>query len=697
MSSNTFNLLCVLSLLFICSLLSAQTETLKDTVEIQEIVVSRKQTTTFSGLSQGKIQLKPATLQKIPFILGNLDLLGVLRLTPGVQNAGDSNTDMYIRGGEPGQNLLLYNDAPIYAPGHLLGFLPLFNADHLSVLEMSSSAIPARLGGKLSAAMEAKSKNTIPSNPELRGSVGLISSQVTAAIPIGKKFAAYISGRGTYLSLILPTVNNAFSSDRDPEEDEDRDSESRKIDDFGYDFYDTNITLLGRLSDQHSLSVDVLASTDHLDVSETDILLNGYVDWTNIAGSIQWDYEPDEERKLHQSVFYSDYKNKLSVSQADLKMGIRAGTKSMGYNATYSFPVRSTNMQTGIQYAYITSQPQRQQIQNIDIDFAANPDTLHRAHDAAIFITAQRELLPRLNSEFGIRYTFFHSRNADYQALEPRVSFRYELAENRYLRASFNRHNQYMHRLSSSGIGIPCDFWMLASNEIQPQSGNTFSAGYYHIFARSGYELSADVYYRKMNCLSEYDYSVTSMENASLYQAICFGKGQAYGLELMLKKNWGKLTGWLSYALARSEREFDDINNGEVFPARYDRRHDFSAVASYTFNDRWDASLVQVFSSGGAYTLPTSWYFIGNTPVKQYGEYNSARMPDYNRTDISVNYWFRPDNGINLSVYNLFMVENPIYVFLSINHDKKKGKIIMDTKKKLLSTIIPSISWRFKF
>ena len=677
--------------------LAAQTNISQDTIEIKEVVVSQKKAATLTGMSQGKIVLKPTALSSLPSILGNLDMLGILKLTPGVQNAGDSNTNMYIRGGEPGQNLLLYNNAPVYTPGHLLGVFPLFNADHLSSLELHASSINPRFGGRLSSAMEVKSKSVIPKKPGVKGSVGLISSQATVEMPLGEKFAAYLSGRKTYLSSVssLPGINDIFNGNRGRKNR--ANNNELKIENIGYDFHDINVTLIGNLSEQHRLTFDMLTGKDNLDISEPNILLNGYLEWGNLCSSIAWDYRPAEDKKLHQSIFFSDYSNLLHTSQAALQMDIKSRTRSMGYNALYSFPIQDADAQIGMQYSHLAANPQLQQTQNIGILFSPNPDTLHRADNMAVFASIQRELLPQLHADIGIRYVVFFSGSASYQAVEPRMSLRYQLAENNYLRASFNRHNQYMHLLSSSQIGIPCDFWAIASDDIPPQSGNTFSTGYYRIFAGTGYELSADIYYRSMNNLSEYDYNVTNIESKTFAQSVLSGKGKAYGLELMLKKNWGKLTGWLSYTLSRSERQFDGINEGRVFSARYDRRHDFSAVAAYTFNSRWDVSLVQVFSSGGAYTLPSSWYFMGNTPIRQYGEYNGARMPNYSRTDVSVNYWFRKDNGLNLSVFNSFMVRNPIYIFLSINHDKEEGKITMNTKNKLLSTIIPSISWRFNY
>jgi outer membrane receptor protein involved in Fe transport len=244
---------------------------------------------------------------------------------------------------------------------------------------------------------------------------------------------------------------------------------------------------------------------------------------------------------------------------------------------------------------------------------------------------------------------------------------------------------------------MPLDFWAPASTQMQPQSGNEFSIGYFQSIRKDDWELSADLFYRTMNHCVEFFQSFPNEANGSYTDNIYAGNGRSYGLEILLKKNYGRLTGWLSYTLGRSERTFEEINQGKTFPARFDRRHDLSLVSSYSFNEKWDASIVYVYATGNAYTLPSSWYFINNTPVKEYGDYNSARMPAYNRTDLSVNYWYRKDNAINFSIFNVFMLNNPIYIFMNVEQEKESGNIQVDVAQKKLYTLIPSVSWRFKF
>ncbi len=680
----------VSALIFIPSILPAQeqnTSLSKDTVQIKEIVVSGSRDRKMTGMLTGKTVFNPEALEKLPSILGNTDVLKLLELTPGVQNAGDGNTNLYVRGGDPGQNLLLYNDVPVYTQGHLLGFFSLFNADHLSVLEMHKSAIDAGYGGRLSSVVSVRSKNIIPEKAGIQGSVGLLSSQATVSTPIGKNWAVYLSGRKTYISLLMNPLLDATINN----------NAENRVDDTAYDFYDGNFTLAGRLSSRDEIRIDAFMGKDHLDIVDDDILLNGTLIWENRSLSAHWSHTFNEEQNLSQTVFYTSYENHLSSFQAKMGIDLFSDITDWGYKNNYTFRIGEIALQTGIQYTRHDIQPQSADMQNLNMVFQGRETEPNLAHDFSTFLSGRLFLWERLTADLGIRYNLFAPNSKTFHSIDPRLSFRYRIKENQYLRTSYTRQNQYVNLLSPSSVGIPTDFWICATDQIKPQSGNAFSAGYYQTFAEDMYEFSADIYFRTLSGVTEYDQNLTGAYDQPFTAGIMYGKGKAYGLEILLKKNYGKFTGWIAYTLGHSDRTFDGINRGKTFPAEYDRLHDLSVVTSYTFNPRWDLSVVCVYASGNAYTLPSSWYFINNNPVKQYGSYNGARMPDYNRTDLSLNYWFKKDNGINFSVFNIFMVNNPVYIFMNVRQDPDKGTIFVDVKRKKLATIVPSVSWRFKF
>jgi len=652
----------------------------------KEVIITPSKKETDIGTTGGKIVISPDNVSKLPSMLGNTDLLKLLELTPGVQNSGDGNTNIYIRGGDTGQNLLLYNQISLYTPGHILGLFPLFNSDHVSTLTLSKSGIQAKYGGRLSSVINVESKKTLPDTISITGNAGLLASQATLAIPLGKKSGLYLSGRKTYLNLFLQPLLDASVN---------RNSKSR-IEDSGYDFYDTNITWIGEFSENSRITVDAFLGSDNLQIAEKELYLNGTMDWTNRSLALQWDTKI-RKQTLSQQIYISSYNNKLDVKQAEMGLHLSSSIRDKGYRNNYSFSIARTSMDIGMQYIFHEITPQIYNMTNVNQPYYTETVSTQKAHDGALYVQSSIPVGSQIKTELGLRYNIFY-HNKLFHSIDPRMTLRYWLTDQTSLRLSYDRQHQYMNLLSPSSIGIPTDFWLAVSGDIPPQSSHEFSFGYTQSFPKANLDASAEIYYRNMDNLTEYSKNFLKGQSDSYFSDILLGSGRAYGIEIMLKKNYRKFAGWISYALARSERNFDGINDGRTFPARFDRRHDLSVVGTYTFSEEWDMSAVYAFATGCAYTLPSSWYLINNTPVKEYGNYNGARMPNYNRADFSVNYWFRKErNGLNFSVQNLFMVNNPIYVFLSVATDKKTGILTVKVKQKTLYKIVPSISWRFKF
>ena len=652
----------------------------------EEIEVTGRKDETGIRAIGGNITITPDNVSRLPSMLGSTDLLRLLELTPGVQNAGDANTNIYIRGGEAGQNLLLYNRVPLYTPGHLLGFFPLFNSDHTSALVLNKTGIHAKYGGRLSSVISVEGKNTLPAEASISGNVGILASQATLAIPIGKKQGLYLSGRKTYINLFLEPILDATVNRKS----------AHKVEDLNYDFYDTNITWIGEVSAKDKIIVNAFFGNDELYINESELYLNGKLNWSNRLFALQWDTKANN-RDLSQQIYGSAYKNKLNLSQTEMSMYLSSAIQDIGYQNSYTFSIANIPMEVGMQYAYYEITPPRYSMTNMAQTFYSETPPIQQAHGSGFYAHSIIPFASQLRAELGLRYNLFY-QNKFFHSLDPRVTLRYWLQSEVCFRLSYDRQHQYVNLMSPSSIGIPTDFWLAVSKDIPPQSGDQFSVGYTQAFPNANFDLSAEIYYRKMNNLTEYSQNFLNGLNGSYIENILLGSGKAYGLEAMLKKSFGKLNGWISYALGRSERNFSEINNGRTFPARFDRRHDLSVISTYTFNRRWDISTIYAFATGGAYTLPSSWYLINNTPVKEYGDYNAARMPNYSRMDLSVNYWFKRDrNGINFSVYNLLMTNNPIYVFLSVSKNEDTGEMEVRVRQKRLYSIVPSISWRFRF
>ena len=654
----------------------------------------QSKTTQISGISSGKVTLFTEGIKSVPTLMGTTDVLKVLELTPGVQTSGEGKSNIHVRGGDPGQTLLLYADIPIYTPGHALNIFPLFNADHLSTTALVKGGVNAGYGNFLSGAIISQPKTFVPQKTALKGSVGLLSSQVTADFRINDKFGAYVSARKTYLNLFIkPLLDNTINQNA-----------KNPVDDLRYDFHDISATVIGMLSDKNKLLINILTGQDKLKIAEDYIGTQSSLKWVNSGASTQLETQLGEHSKLTQQLIYSHFQNNLQASLSDIELKNFSKISNFGYNNKVNYRLKNIPFESGVQYKYYQLYPQEFEksqsgLQQPDIAFGENI-----AHNVSIFTSTTLNLLPQLTLESGIRYDYFHSlisrteKEKDFHSLDFRLFGRYRLSEMQTIRATLSKNTQYVSKLFPSSTGLPIDFWVAASSEIRPQHGIETSLGYYQAIANGMFEISSDVYFRKMNDVMEYNQNFIENENILFTEKIMFGTGWAYGIELMLKKNIGKLTGWLSYSLGRSERRFSEINNGEIFPAKHDRTHDLALTTNYVFNEKWDFSLTQIYATGNPYTVPTSWYFISNMPVQEYGKYNASRLPDYNRTDISVNYWFKENNGINFSIYNVFAVRNPLYISLSVQEvEDRKDKLRLTMRKKTLFTIMPSISWKFKF
>lgn len=627
-------------------------------------------------------------------MMGTPDVLKILELTPGVQTSGEGKSNIYVRGGDPGQTLLSYAGIPLYTPGHAINIFPMFNADHLSTVELIKGGVNASYGNLMSGAILTQPTENIPAKTSVKGNVGLLASQATLGLRVNDKVGIYVSGRKTYLNALLKpllamTLKNNLHND---------------LEEISYNFHDANVTAIAKLSEKNKLVINFLGGQDRLDISEQIIGMQGLLDWHSIALGAKLESELQGGKKLQQQITYSSFQNLFSVSLSEIHVKTLAGIKDLGYDNKFNYTIKGLSFESGVQYKYYQLYPQEFEKQQSSIDFPDLSFGMNDAHYAALFTTTTLNMLPGLTLEPGLRYNFFHSRIVEkdtrksFHHIDFRLFARYQIDGEKFLRATMSHNSQYVSKLFPSTTGLPTDFWVAASGEILPQYGNEVSVGYYHTVMDGMFELSSDIYFRKMKNVVEYTQNFIESENSLFTEQIFCGQGRAYGIELMLKKNFGNFTGWLSYSLGRSERNFDEINDGETFPARHDRTHDFSFSGSYVFNKKWDVALTQILATGNTYTAPSSWYFINNTPVKEYGKYNNARLPFYNRTDFGVNYWFKENNGINLSIYNVFAIRNPLYVSLRVEQvEEAKNKISISMKKRTLFTIMPSISWRFKF
>lgn len=670
-----------------------------------------------SGLSGGRIDLNMEELKGLPKFMGTNDPLKILQLTPGIQTAGEGNSGIFIRGGEPGHNLILWNEAPIYNASHLLGLFSIFNTGHIGTFKLHKSNMQADRGGRLSSLLEITSPEKIPEKTTISGDIGLISSQATLALPLSGKTAVYLSGRKTYVGLTLKPFIRSMVSNKGNEMP------------FDYEFQDYNFSLVSKPSDRDQISFNAYWGGDKLRIEDEDYMLDGKLEWWNLASSLSWQHRWEKGLSMKNTLFMSQYRNTLHIRQNSLSARLPSDIRDWGFRNRFSFHQSGIHFTAGAEYIYHTVRPQSPAIEAREGQWGDSEVQTYHTHETAVFLTARFHPIPRLTTELGVRYSF-HFQTGPYDdfqynehgeviasnhfgrgkafgfkhAPEPRISLRYTPGENNSVQFSYNRQRQFINLVSISGVGLPTDFWVPASKNIPVQTGDNFSLGYFQSLWSNAYEFSTEVYYRRMNHQMEYKSNLFDLFNQQyiLEKSINYGKGKAYGVEFMLKKNWGKLNGWIGYTLGWSKRFFPAIREGNAFPAKHDRRHDLSLVASYKLNEKWDFSSVFVYATGNAFTMPQGIYMTEGNIVKEYGKYNGARMPAYHRLDISANYWFfkqkNRESGLNFSIYNVYKHSNPMYIFIVAKPSEHgNNQIGIKQKDKRLYDIIPSVSWTFKF
>ena len=656
-------------------------------IQLGEAVISARSRALVNFSESGTVSLNSQKLSNIPSVLGTPDMIKALQLMPGVQNSGETNGYLYVRGAEPGHNLMLYNRVPVYGTSHLLGIFPFYNADHIDRIHFDKSGSDTQFGNRLSAKIQALSPDQLPDRLSVKGNVGLVVSQLTLSSPLGERAGLILSGRQTYIDQIITPLLVR--------------SKNQEIVDMGYSFSDANLTFMLRPTIKHRIDVNAFASGDRFRMKDDRMSIDGFMKWNNHVGSISWDWQVGEDTKLSQEIYISRYTNYLQVQQVAIGLEVESQVLDWGFQSNVDFKLRSIPFTTGVRYARYYVKPQ--EFSSSHLSNISETNNTVNADYLSVYLQGKPRLNPYLSLDVGLHGAFYandgSNRIFDFQ-LEPRVSLNFTDEDKWTAYLSYTRKSQHLHLITTSSVGVPTDFWMASSDGIPVEKADNFAIGSgYQITPRI--ELNSGIFYSRMYNLVHYPFSLLQFnEITSFSEDLLTGKGSAYGAEFMLKKN-GRLSGWFSYTWSKSDRQFDEIDKGQPFPSKYDRRHNLSLVAHYEISKRWNAGLTQVFSSGNRFTVPTSWYFINNNPVKEFGTYHNAQMPNYKRTDISVDYCLKKttksESILNFSVYNLFAVQNPIYVALDLKTSKTSNQVEVIPFYKSLYTILPSIGWRFRF
>lgn len=678
------------------------------------VVTSRKRDNNVKTAQLGKISLPIEQIKQIPAFLGEVDLLKVVQLLPGIRNAGEGSAGIYVRGGGPDQNLIMLDDAVVYNTGHLFGFFSIFNSDAIKNVSLIKGGMPAQYGGRLSSVLDISMKEGNNQKFQTEGGIGLIASRFSIQGPIKKDRSSFIiSARRTYVdALAKPFI-----------------SKESQFYGSGYYFYDLNAKLNYKFSEKDRLYLSGYFGRDVFDFVNGRQSLDVNIPWGNATGTLRWNHVFNKKLFANTTAVYNDYNFKFSAAQNDFQVGLSSGIRDISLKQDFDFyPSADHKVKFGALYTYHRFTPSVVSGRQDSVEFNPLNAQTKFAHEAAVYLQDDWEISNKWQVNAGLRYSMFQQVGAfklyetdangnrtdstlykkgqpvkTYGGLEPRLSLRYSINEQTSLKASVTRNLQYIHLVSNAGTTLPTDLWVPSTYLVKPQKSWLYAAGLFKNFKNSMYETSLEVYYKQMQNQIEYREGYTPNSIDDTENDFVFGKGWSYGSELFVNKVKGKLTGWIGYTLSWTWRKFPDLNEGNKYPAKYDRRNDLTVVAMYQLSKRWKISGTFVYGTGNAATLPQRFYIVGGVLTQEYSRINQYRLPSYHRMDISAVLQGKKNDRRKLktewvfSIYNLYSRANPYFIYYDQTGSPYDGTLKVQAKQVSIFPIIPAVTWNFKF
>ncbi|MFS4470323.1 TonB-dependent receptor [Chryseobacterium sp. T20] len=665
---------------------------------IDEVVITGiKKDKNLTSAQMGAETLSIKNIEKLPVLFGEKDVMKTIQLLPGIKSSGEGSSGFSVRGGATDQNLILLDEAPVYNASHLLGFFSTFNSDALKDASIIKGNSPAQYGGRLSSVLDVKMKDGNNKDYNINGGIGLISSRLSVEGPIQKEKSSFIvSGRRTYADLFLKT---------------NKDYKDNKL----Y-FYDLNLKANYQINENNRIYLSGYFGRDVLGLGDT---FN--TDWGNTTATLRWNSIISSKLFSNTSFIYSNYDYKISLKNDDTVFDLNSKIRDWNLKQDFTwFAGNKHSVRFGLQSIYHTLTPSSASGTTVS-SFTRNP---RYSWENAVYINDDYKATEKLTINYGARLSMFSVLGGDtfntyengvltdskflekgkfgktYVNIEPRISANYRINEVSSVKGGYSRNTQNLHLLSNSNSGNPTDQWIGSSYTVKPEIADQISLGYSRNFNNNNYELNAEIYYKDMK--NQIDFKNGAQigfdTGADVESELLFGKGRAYGLELIAKKKSGKLTGWISYTLSKTERKIDGINNNEWYNARMDKTHDLSIVATYQLNPKWSFSGLFVYSTGNAVTFPTGKYELNGQTIFQYSNRNADRMLAYHRMDLSATYEPSTNKRFRGSwtfgIYNLYGRENAYTINFEDNPDRPGTTRAMQTS---LFRWVPNITYNFKF
>ena len=653
------------------------------------------------SVEMSAIQIDIKQLKAIPVLFGEKDILKGIQLLPGVSPSSEGSSNYFVRGGEADQNHILLDEAPVYNASHLLGFFSVFNSDAIKDVKLYKGGIPAPYGGRVSSVLDIRMRDGNSKEWGVSGGIGLISSRLTMEGPLVKdKSSILLSGRRTYADVALKAVSDLADS-------------------LTFYFYDFNLKANYILGGKDRIYLSGYLGRDIFARKQAGF------DSGNGTLTLRWNHTFNQELFLNTSLIYSDYSYGFKAAFGDFSFKLTSGIIDYSLKQDFTWYPNPDNMiRFGWNSAYHQFEPGNFTPANSS-DSARILSRIEpqQALESGFYISNEQKISKVFSMNYGIRLSIFNNIGPStvktygsnkeildsvaystgkfyhtYVGFEPRMTVTALIDSTNSIKASYNRMFQYLHILSNSLSSSPTDLWTPTSPLIKPTIADQFAVGYFKNLPKGNWDLSVEAYYKILGNLVDYKNGANTFLNPDLEAELEFGRGRAYGLEFSAGKTYGKLTGWVSYTLSKSEKQFDNINYGKWFSARQNRTHNISIVATYQLTERVSFSGNWIYYTGDAVTFPSGKYVIDGTLVNLYTERNGSRMPDYHRLDLGLTYQFKPkkrwSSDINFSIYNVYDRKNAYSISF------RESETVPGTTEAVrlaLFGIVPSITWDFKF
>lgn len=691
---------------------------LQPTLDLAEVIVEENRELSFEAKPQiSAINLPARQLKLLPAVGGEIDLIRGIQLMPGVQGGKEGLTGMYVRGGGPDQNLILLDGVPLYNVGHLGGLFSVFNPDVIADATLLKGGFPARYGGRLSSVLDVKVRDGNRKQMRTEGAIGLASARISNEGPIAQGRGSYlVAMRRSYLDLFTRPVARIISGGSHA---------------FGYTFYDLNGKVGYDLSEKDKIHLTVYSGHDRGVVNSRDtsnIRSSNHFQWGNQLATVRWNRLISDQLFSNLTLGYTNY-------NFDIALDHENPNKEQFYYFGYTSGIRDLNIKYDLEYYHNKNHIFRTGGQVIYHSFVPGVNAISsaesqtrmdttfgsqnvKAWEASYYLEDEWRISDRVSANLGVHLNNYTVEGENYFSAQPRATFRVSTGPRAALKFGYAQMQQNVHLLSSTGVGLPTDLWVPATAMTRPQQSYQWTAGY-HKMLKEGWEFSVEGYYKTMTNLIAYSDGVNWLEGASDWQEQIEreGTGRAKGVEVLLQKKEGKWSGWLGYTLSQSERRFANINGGEFFPDRFDRRHDIGLTLAYQLKDNVTFSASWTYGTGNAITLAegryavqmdetiglTSGGFPGTAFVEHYEGRNNFRMRAYHRADIGVRFTKKKlwgERTWNLGFYNAYSRANPFYYYWTqernfFSNPNPDGPRVL--KQIAIFPIIPAFSYEFKF